>query len=48
MRRHFENGHDGDESEMCEASVRVLVCTQEDRGQEGNCLETQEIYHANF
>eukprot|EP00088_Acartia_fossae_P033106 TRINITY_DN33887_c0_g1_i2.p1 TRINITY_DN33887_c0_g1~~TRINITY_DN33887_c0_g1_i2.p1 ORF type:complete len:205 (+),score=40.48 TRINITY_DN33887_c0_g1_i2:162-776(+) len=42
--RHFENGHDGDESEMCEASVRVLVCTQEDRGQDGNCLETQEGY----
>ena len=38
--RSQENGHE-DEDEISEASIRVVVCTNQDRGQDGNCLETQ-------
>ena len=41
--RHSENGQDED-FEASEASVRVLVYTQEDRGHDPNCLETQVCY----
>ena len=41
--RHSENGQDED-FEASEASVRVLVYTQEDRGHDPNCLETQVYY----
>ena len=41
IRGSNENGNMDGDSEASEASVRVLVYTQEDRGHDPHCLETQ-------
>ena len=41
FRQANENGSMDGESETSEASLRVLVYTQEDRGHDPHCLETQ-------